>query len=69
MISVKLAEPQFEGQTKTKLGNPGIEGLVQSVVNEKLGEFLEENPKEGRAIVMKAISPPRRAPRARKARD
>ncbi|UGS33640.1 DNA topoisomerase (ATP-hydrolyzing) subunit B [Capillimicrobium parvum] len=69
VISVKLADPQFEGQTKTKLGNPGIEGLVQSVVNEKLGEFLEENPKEGRAIVMKAISASQARAAARKARD
>jgi DNA gyrase subunit B len=69
VISVKLAEPQFEGQTKTKLGNPGIEGLVQSVVNKGLDEFLEENPKEGRAIVGKAIQASQARAAARKARD
>ncbi len=69
VISVKLSEPQFEGQTKTKLGNPGMEGLVQSVVNEKLGEYLEEHPKEGRAIVMKAIQAAQARAAARKARD
>ena len=69
VISVKLSEPQFEGQTKTKLGNPGMEGLVQQVVNEKLGEYLEEHPKEGRAIVMKAIQAAQARAAARKARD
>jgi len=69
VISVKLAEPQFEGQTKTKLGNPGIEGLVQSVVNKGLDEFLEENPKDGRAIVGKAIQAAQARAAARKARD
>jgi DNA gyrase subunit B len=69
VISVKLGEPQFEGQTKTKLGNPGIEGLVQQVVNEKLGEYFEEHPKEGRAIVMKAIQASQARAAARKARD
>ncbi len=44
VISVKLQDPQFEGQTKTKLGNPPVEGLVKETVNRKLGEFLEENP-------------------------
>ena len=47
VISAKLADPQFEGQTKTKLGNPGMAGFVESVVNAKLAEFLEENPAEG----------------------
>jgi DNA gyrase subunit B len=69
VISVKLAEPQFEGQTKTKLGNPQIEGLVQQVVNEKLGEYFEEHPREGRAIVMKAIQASQARAAARKARD
>ena len=46
VISAKLTDPQFEGQTKTKLGNPGMQGFVASVVNAKLTEFLEENPKE-----------------------
>ena len=48
VISAKLTDPQFEGQTKTKLGNPGMEGFVASVVNAKLAEFLEENPQEAR---------------------
>ena len=49
VISAKLPDPQFEGQTKTKLGNPGMEGFVASVVNAKLAEFLEENPGEAAA--------------------
>ena len=69
VISVKLAEPQFEGQTKTKLGNPGMEGFVQSVVNKGLAEYLEEHPTEGRAIVNKAISAAQARAAARKARD
>ena len=69
VISVKLAEPQFEGQTKTKLGNPGMEGFVQSVVNKGLAEYLEEHPTEGRAIVTKAISAAQARAAARKARD
>src|SRR4029078_1407216 len=48
VISVKLSDPQFEGQTKTKLGNPGMEGFVASIVNQKLAEFLEEHPAEAR---------------------
>ena len=69
MISVKLAEPQFEGQTKTKLGNPPVEGLVKETVNRKLGEFLEENPGEGRRILQKAVDAARAREAARKARD
>jgi DNA gyrase subunit B len=69
VVSVKLAEPQFEGQTKTKLGNPGMEGFVQSVVNKGLSEFLEENPREGKAIVNKAIQAAQARAAARKARD
>ncbi len=69
VISVKLSEPQFEGQTKTKLGNPGMEGLVQQVVNRGLAEYLEEHPTEGRAIVNKAISAAQARAAARKARD
>jgi len=69
VISVKLSEPQFEGQTKTKLGNPGMEGFVQTVVNEKLGEYLEEHPNEGRAILRKAIQAAQARAAARKARD
>jgi DNA gyrase subunit B len=69
VISVKLAEPQFEGQTKTKLGNPGMQGFVESVVNHALSEFLEENPSEAKQIITKAISASRAREAARKARD
>jgi DNA gyrase subunit B len=69
IISVKLADPQFEGQTKTKLGNPPMEGFVQQAVNKGLGEFLEENPAEARAVVKKAIQAQRARDAARKARD
>jgi DNA gyrase subunit B len=69
VISVKLHDPQFEGQTKTKLGNPPIEGLVKEAVNRKLGEFLEENPGEARRIITKAIDASRARDAARKARD
>ena len=69
IISVKLSDPQFEGQTKTKLGNPGMEGFVASVVNASLAEFLEENPQEGNAIIRKAVSAAQARAAARKARD
>jgi len=69
VVSVKLQDPQFEGQTKTKLGNPGMEGFVASVVNEKLAEFLEENPKEARAVIRKAVQASQARAAARKARD
>jgi DNA gyrase subunit B len=69
VISVKLAEPQFEGQTKTKLGNPPVEGLVKETVNRKLGEFLEENPTDARRILTKAVDAARAREAARKARD
>ncbi len=69
VVSVKLRNPQFEGQTKTKLGNPGIEGLVQTTVNSSLGQFLEENPQDARAIINKAIAAMRARLAARKARD
>ena len=69
VISVKLHDPQFEGQTKTKLGNPPIEGLVKEAVNRKLGEFFEENPGDARRIITKAIEASRARDAARKARD
>src|SRR5205085_2479336 len=69
VISVKLLEPQFEGQTKTKLGNPGVRGLVQTVVNEKLKQFFEENPQDARQIISKAIAASRARQAARKARE
>jgi DNA gyrase subunit B len=69
VISVKLRDPQFEGQTKTKLGNPGMAGFVESIVNNGLAEFLEENPSEARAVIMKAVQAQRARDAARKARD
>jgi DNA gyrase subunit B len=69
VISVKLHDPQFEGQTKTKLGNPPIKGLVEETVNRKLAEFLEENPGDARRIITKAIDASRARDAARKARD
>jgi DNA gyrase subunit B len=69
VISAKLTDPQFEGQTKTKLGNPGMEGFVASVVNQKLAQFLEENPQEARAVIRKAVSAAQARAAARKARD
>jgi DNA gyrase subunit B len=69
VISVKLRDPQFEGQTKTKLGNPPIRGLVEETVNRKLAEFLEESPSDARRIITKAIDASRARDAARKARD
>jgi DNA gyrase subunit B len=69
VISAKLSEPQFEGQTKTKLGNPGMQGFVESIVNTGLAEFLEENPAEARQVITKAVSAARAREAARKARD
>ena len=69
VISVKVKEPQFEGQTKTKLGNSEVAGIVQSMVNEHLANFLEENPNVGKAILEKCISAARAREAARKARE
>ena len=69
VVSVKVKEPQFEGQTKTKLGNSNVTGIVQSMVNEALGEFLEENPSVAKAILEKCISAYRAREAARKARE
>ncbi len=69
VISAKLSDPQFEGQTKTKLGNPGMAGFVQSVVNAKLAEWLEENPQDARRVIRKAVSAAQARAAARKARD
>jgi DNA gyrase subunit B len=69
VLSVKVREPQFEGQTKTKLGNSEAEGAVRSVVNELLTQYLEEHPKTANAIIDKAISAARAREAARKARD
>jgi DNA gyrase subunit B len=69
VISAKLANPQFEGQTKTKLGNPGMQGFVHSIVNQRLAEFLEENPQDARSIIRKAVQAAQARAAARKARD
>lgn len=69
VISIKVREPQFEGQTKTKLGNSEIRGVVDSIVTEGLGNFLEENPSIAKKIVEKAISAARAREAARKARE
>jgi len=69
VISVKLPMPQFEGQTKTKLGNSEVAGLVAGLVYEKLTMFLEENPKDARAIIEKVVDAARAREAARKARD
>jgi DNA gyrase subunit B len=69
IVSVKLREPQFEGQTKTKLGNAWVTGMVQQAVNEKLAQFLEENPSEAKQIILKAIQARNARQAARKARD
>jgi DNA gyrase subunit B len=69
VISVKLREPQFEGQTKTKLGNPWVRGFVEQAVNQRLGQFLEENPSEAKQIINKAIAARNARQAARKARE
>jgi DNA gyrase subunit B len=69
VVSVKVKEPQFEGQTKTKLGNSNVTGIVQSMVNEALSEFLEENPAIAKTILEKCISAYRAREAARKARE
>jgi DNA gyrase subunit B len=69
IISVKIHDPQFEGQTKTKLGNPPVEGFVQAAVNKGLAEFLEENPSEANRIIRKTVEASRAREAARKARD
>ncbi|WP_428994969.1 DNA topoisomerase (ATP-hydrolyzing) subunit B [Kribbella qitaiheensis] len=69
IISVKLGNPQFEGQTKTKLGNTEVKGFVQRVVNDRLGAWFEQNPAEGREIIRKATAAASARIAARKARD
>ncbi|MGH9189658.1 MAG: DNA topoisomerase (ATP-hydrolyzing) subunit B [Acidimicrobiales bacterium] len=69
IVSVKLRDPQFEGQTKAKLGNVGIRSLVERATNEKLADWLEEHPTEGRQVVAKAISASRARQAARQARE
>ena len=69
VVSVKLPEPQFEGQTKTRLGNPEVAGQVQTVVGEALAQYLDENPSDGRKIIEKCLVASRAREAARKARD
>jgi DNA gyrase subunit B len=69
VISVKVPEPQFEGQTKTKLGNSEVEGFVSSAVNERLSSFFEEHPKEAKAIIEKGLQAAEAREAARKARE
>ena len=69
VISVKIPHPQFEGQTKTKLGNTEVKGIVEAIVNDKLGQFLEENPAVAKRLIGKAVEAARAREAARKARD
>src|SRR5690606_21305041 len=69
VLSIKVREPQFEGQTKTKLGNSEAEGAVRSVVQELLGQYMDEHPRWSNAVVEKAVSAARAREAARKARD
>ena len=69
VISVKLSEPQFEGQTKAKLGNAEVKGQVQTAVADSLGQYLDENPADGRRIIEKCLTAARAREAARKARD
>lgn len=69
VISIKLSSPQFEGQTKTKLGNGEVQGLMESIVNEELGTYLEENPAVAKMVVEKALMAARARQAARNARD
>ena len=69
VISVKLPQPQFEGQTKTKLGNSEVKGIVETLVNEGLGAFIEQNPTVAKKIIGKAVDAARARDAARKARE
>jgi DNA gyrase subunit B len=69
VISVKIPHPQFEGQTKTKLGNTEVKGIVETILNDKLGAFLEENPNVAKRVILKAVDAARAREAARKARD
>jgi DNA gyrase subunit B len=69
VVSVKIPQPQFEGQTKTKLGNTEVKGIVETIVNDKLGQFLEENPAIAKRVIGKSVDAARAREAARKARD
>jgi DNA gyrase subunit B len=69
VISIRIKDPQFEGQTKTKLGNSDVKGLVESLVNEKLSEYFEENPAVAKKIILKAVDASRARDAAKRARD
>ena len=69
VISVKIPNPQFEGQTKTKLGNTEVKGIVETIINDRLGQFLEENPAVAKRIIGKSVDAARARAAARKARD
>jgi len=69
VISVKIPRPQFEGQTKTKLGNTEVKGIVETIINDRLGQFLEENPAVAKRVIGKAVDAARAREAARKARD
>ncbi len=69
VISIRIKDPQFEGQTKTKLGNSEVKGFVESLINEKLGAFFEENPSVAKKVILKAIDASRARDAAKRARD
>ena len=69
IVSIKIAEPQFEGQTKTKLGNTEAKGFVQKVINDRLGDWMERNPADGKRIILKALAAASARLAARKARE
>src|SRR5215208_2336393 len=69
VVSVKIPRPQFEGQTKTKLGNTEVKGIVEAIINDRLGQFLEENPAVAKKVIGKAVDAARAREAARKARD
>jgi DNA gyrase subunit B len=69
VISVRVSEPQFEGQTKTKLGNSEVKGIVEQIVNDKLGQYLEEHPHAAKSVIEKSVNSARAREAARKARD